>query len=139
MKSKLPQSLDGQSQFNGLVAAHPFVIVLFTAKWCAPCQQFAPVFAELASQSPQALFAVADIDTATDLAANFQVTQVPALMVIRDRVVIDRVIGAMHAHALRQHVQMWQALEMTAINRHFAQKAPLHARPLSAASTSPRE
>jgi thioredoxin 1 len=116
-------TIESQSQFNQHVTTHDFLVVLFTAKWCDPCQPFAPVFAGVAAQHPQALFAIADIDVATDLAGNFQVKQVPALMAIRDRVVIDMVTGAMHAHELNHHVDMWQGLDMATINAHFEQRA----------------
>jgi len=119
----LPVSIENQQQFNQQVASHPFVILLFTATWCEPCQVFYPVFAAMAEQHPDRLFASVDIDIAADLAANFQVKQVPALMVVRDRVVIDMVTGAMHAHELQHHLQMWQALDMTAIHAHFEQSS----------------
>lgn len=119
----LPVSIENQQQFNQQVASHPFVILLFTATWCEPCQVFYPVFASMAEQHPDLLFATVDIDIAADLAANFQVKQVPALMVVRDRVVIDMVTGAMHAHELQHHLQMWQALDMTAIHAHFEQSS----------------
>lgn len=121
MNSKKLLTLDSQTAFNQQVAAHDFIVLLFTAKWCAPCQTFATVFAEVAAQTSHIQFATVDIDVATDLAANFQVGQVPALMVIRERVVIDLVTGAMLAHELQHHLQMWQALEMAAINAHFAE------------------
>lgn len=117
------QTLASQAQFNQLVTAHPYAVVLFTADWCEPCQSFAPVLAAVAAQHPQVAFAVADVDVATDLVANFQITQVPALMVVRDRVIIDMVRGAMQAHELTHHLQMWQALDMHAINEHFSQQA----------------
>jgi thioredoxin 1 len=116
-------SIDSQTQFNQCVSEHDFLLILFTASWCAPCQPFAQVFAEVAAQHPQLVFATVDIDTATDLARNFQVTQVPALMVVRERIVIDMVSGAMHAHELTHHVQMWQAFDMTAFSAHFEHKA----------------
>lgn len=119
----IPVTIESQSQFNQWVTAHDFLIVLFSAKWCEPCQPFAPIFAEVAAQYPQILFCVSDVDVATDLAANFQVRQVPALMVIRERVVVDMVTGAMKAHELDHHVQMWQALDMTEIERHFEHKS----------------
>ncbi|MGP1717507.1 MAG: thioredoxin family protein [Methylophilus sp.] len=118
-----PVTIDSQLQFNQRVTAHDFLVISFSAKWCEPCQPFAAVFAEVAAQHPQVLFATVDIDVAKDLATNFRVTQVPALMVVRDRVVIDMVSGAMHAHELTHHVQMWQAFDMTAFSAHFDQKS----------------
>lgn len=118
---KLPGTIESQQQFNQQVASNPFVILLFTATWCEPCQVFYPVFTAMAEQHPDILIASVDIDVAVDLAANFQVKQVPALMVVRDRVVIDMVTGAMQAHELQHHVEMWQSLDMTAIQAHFEQ------------------
>lgn len=117
-----PVTIDSQVQFNQRVTDHAFLVILFSASWCEPCQPFARVFAEVAAQHPQAVFATVDIDVATDLARNFQVAQVPALMVVRDRIVIDMVNGAMHAHELAHHVDMWQAFDMTAFSAHFEQK-----------------
>lgn len=116
-------TIDSQAQFNQRVTEHEFLMVLFTAAWCDPCQPFSAVFAEVAASYPDAKFAVADIEMAGDLAANFQVTQVPAIMAVRERIVIDMVSGAMHAHELDHHVQMWQALDMAAFTAHFDQKA----------------
>lgn len=115
----LPVAIESQHQFNHQVATENFVVLLFTATWCEPCQVFYPVFATAVEQHPDIRFATVDIDIATDLTANFQVKQVPALMVVRDRVVIDMVTGAMHADELQHHIQMWQAMDMTAINAHF--------------------
>jgi thioredoxin 1 len=116
-------SIDSQAQFNQCVTEHDFLLILFSASWCAPCQPFAQVYVEVAAQHPELMFATVDIDVATDLARNFQVTQVPALMVVRERIVIDMVSGAMHAHELTHHVQMWQAFDMTAFSAHFEHKA----------------
>lgn len=113
-------TLNNQQQFNQHVASHDFTVILFTAKWCEPCQVFYSVFAEVASQNPLISFVISDVDQANDMAANFQVTQVPALMVVRERVVIDMVTGAMQAHEFQHHLQMWQDFEMQAICNHFS-------------------
>jgi thioredoxin 1 len=118
----IPITIENQAQFNQWVTTRDFMVVMFTAKWCDPCQSFAPVFAEVAAKHAHILFAVADVDVAADFAANFRVTQVPALMAIRERVVVDMVTGAMHAHELNHHIQMWQAMDMTVIATHFEQK-----------------
>jgi thioredoxin 1 len=100
----IPVTIENQAQFNQWVTTRDFMVVMFTAKWCDPCQSFTPVFAEVAAKHAHILFAVADVDVAADFAANFRVTQVPALMTIRERVVVDMVTGAMHAHELNHHI-----------------------------------
>jgi len=52
MNTKNICALNSQAAFNQQVANHDFMVVLFTASWCDPCQVFAPVFAEVAAQTP---------------------------------------------------------------------------------------
>lgn len=115
-------ALQDQAHFSQLVQAHSQVVILFTASWCAPCQTFLPVLSSVAEQAAPWVFAVADVDVATTLATHFQVTQVPALMVVRERVIIDMVRGAMHAHELTHHLQMWSAIDLSAIQQHFERR-----------------
>lgn len=121
--SPVLMTLQTQAAFNQLVSRHDYVVIYLTAAWCEPCQRFSPVLTEVAAHYPAIHFAQADIEVATDLAANFQVRQVPALMVVRDQVVVDMVVGEMKAHELNHHLQMWSALPMQAVNAHFDTKA----------------
>jgi thioredoxin len=59
------------------------VIIDFNATWCGPCQKFAPVFHKLAEEyASKATFASADVDKCTDLAAQYNVSSIPAVIII---------------------------------------------------------
>lgn len=114
-----PVVVQSQAAFNLLVSQHAFVIVYLGADWCEPCQRMQPVITQVAGQYPSVQFAIADIDKASDLASHFQLKQVPALLVVRDQVVIDMVCGEMKAHELQHHIAMWAALDMQPLIQHF--------------------
>jgi thioredoxin 1 len=116
------QLLLSSDNFKATIEAHPFVIVDFWAEWCAPCMDFMPVFDQVAAEHPHIIFAKVHVDTSADVATYFNVKKIPAILVIRDRVVIDAVEGMMKVHELNHHIQMWSVFDMTQINAHFDAK-----------------
>ena len=78
------------------VADAPGVVLLdFTARWCPPCRQLAPVLARLADEyaGRVAIYEV-DSEAAPQLAQRFDVRATPTLVVLRGGQVVGRVIGA---------------------------------------------
>jgi thioredoxin 1 len=70
------------------------VVVDFYAPWCGPCQMLAPVLEQLAGEFAGRLkFAKANVDQTPDLAASFEVSGVPALMLFRGGEAVDQVVG----------------------------------------------
>lgn len=111
-----------RGNFKETVETNPFVIVDFWAEWCAPCMAFLPTYDVVASEYPHIIFAKVHADTSADVASYFNVKRIPALLVIRDQVVIDAVEGQMQAYELKHHIQTWEAFDMTQINAHFDAK-----------------
>ena len=70
------------------------VVVDFYAPWCGPCKMLAPVLEQLAGEFAGRLkFAKANVDQTPDLAASFEVSGVPTLMLFRGGEAVDEVTG----------------------------------------------
>jgi thioredoxin 1 len=76
-----------------LHAAVP-VVVDFYAPWCGPCQMLAPLLEQLAGEFDGRLkFGRANVEETPDLAASFEVSGVPTLMLFRGGEAVDQVVG----------------------------------------------
>ncbi len=80
------------------------VLVFATADWCGPCQTFKrgalkdkSVIA-FATENTEPVYL--DVDVDGELAQQFGVQGIPAMMIVRDGQVVDRVVGVKTAPAL---------------------------------------
>ncbi len=70
------------------------VLVDFTATWCGPCRQIAPLVDELADEyEGRAKVAKLDIDESPDTARRFQIRGVPTLLIFKGGEVVDQQVG----------------------------------------------
>lgn len=60
------------------------VLVDFWAEWCGPCRMMAPVLDQLAERHPDVRVVKVNVDEQPELAARFQVTGIPTLVLFRD-------------------------------------------------------
>lgn len=75
-------------------AGNKLIVLDFTASWCAPCQRIAPIFEELAGQTPEAVFLKCDVDELGELAAELGVTSMPTFLLFRSNQVVGMLRGA---------------------------------------------
>ncbi|MBR7837249.1 thioredoxin family protein [Actinospica durhamensis] len=92
-------------------------VVDFWAEWCGPCKQFAPVFERVSEKNPDILFGKVDTQSHPDLAATFNVSAIPTLLVIRDRVVLYAQAGALPEPAFEDLIQQARDLDMEQVRR----------------------
>jgi thioredoxin 1 len=84
------------STFNEVVAsASEPVLVDFWAEWCTPCKMIAPILQEIADeQSGKLKIVKLNVDDAPDVAMKYQVMSIPTLIVFKDGVEVNRLVGA---------------------------------------------
>jgi len=72
------------------------VVVDFWATWCGPCQQFAPVFTQVATEmATRALFLKLDTEANQQTAASFKIRSIPTLMLFHHGREVARLSGAL--------------------------------------------
>ena len=71
------------------------VIVDFWAEWCQPCRQIAPIIKTLAEDYEGRLKVVkVNVDDSQQVAGNFGIRSIPAVLSFRDGQVVDQLVGA---------------------------------------------
>ena len=67
----------------------------YTATWCQPCKQLAPIFAELQNEITEASFQTIDVDQNRDAAIEANVSSVPTVVFEKDGQQVYRFSGVM--------------------------------------------
>ena len=81
------------------------VLVDFNAAWCGPCRMLAPIIEEIAKEfEGRAIVAKLDIDSEQKVAAEYQVTSVPTIVLFKDGKEVNRLIGLRDAEAIKEFI-----------------------------------
>lgn len=77
------------------VLADPGVTLIdFTAAWCGPCKQLAPILAELGRDyAGRARIVAVDVDLQPQVAQGFRVTSMPTMVFVRAGREVGRIVG----------------------------------------------
>ncbi|MGV2921126.1 thioredoxin [Streptomyces alfalfae] len=71
------------------------VLVEFTADWCGPCRQLAPVLSELAREEADRIKVLQlDVDRSPEAAIAYRVLSAPTMIVFRKGEPVKQMVGA---------------------------------------------
>ena len=65
----------------------------FTATWCGPCRQLAPLFTTLEGEYSNVSFETIDVDTSPEETQKYMVTSVPTVIIEKDNQLVERYVG----------------------------------------------
>ena len=70
------------------------VLIDFWAAWCGPCRRVSPVIEEIAEERPDVKVCKVNVDEQQELAAEFQIMSIPALVVMEHGKIVNQSVGA---------------------------------------------
>ena len=70
------------------------VLLDFWAPWCGPCQMVVPIIDEIAGERDDVVVGKVNVDEERELARQFRVMSIPALVVLKDGKVVKQSVGA---------------------------------------------
>jgi thioredoxin len=109
-----------EDNFNQTIEASPFIIIDFWADWCAPCKQFAPVFEAAAAKHGNIVFAKIDTDAERGLTNAFNISSIPTLIIIREKIMVVRETGSLPSAELEKLIEHARILDLEDIRTEIA-------------------
>jgi thioredoxin 1 len=89
------QQLSDEASYDAAINGELPVLVDFTATWCGPCKQLAPVLDEMSVELKDRLTIVkVDIDESKDIAGRYTIQGVPTMMLFERGELLATMIGA---------------------------------------------
>ncbi len=92
--------------FSSEISKYPVLVVDFWAAWCGPCRMVAPIIEQLAKQySGRVTFDKLNVDENPLTSSEFQVESIPTLLIFRDGLPVDGIIGAAAKHQIESKLK----------------------------------
>lgn len=84
------------------------VLVDFYADWCGPCKMVGPILDELSEEMEgKAKIIKVNVDKSMDIAQKYVITNIPALLILKDGVEVERKIGFTPKTTLKEAIEKY--------------------------------
>lgn len=93
------------------------------APWCGPCRAFGPVYERVAEANPDITFGKINTEEEPELAAEFKISSIPTLMVIRDHTMLYSKPGMLPEKALASLIEEARKVDMAKLAKHEQESA----------------
>lgn len=101
MAEKLPPSF-----FDLINQSEKPVLVDFWAQWCGPCRMVSPAISRIASELKERLLTVkVNVDLKQHVAARYEITSIPTIMLFHKGVALMRLTGAYPYETLKREIE----------------------------------
>ena len=88
--------LDGEEFVKTIKTSDKPVLVDFWAPWCGPCRMLAPILEEVEQDlGSKITVAKVNVDENQELAQQFQIMSIPAMMIFKGGKAVDSMVGLM--------------------------------------------
>ena len=109
-----------KENFDQTIEENAIVVIDYWAQWCGPCKTFAPIFASVAEQHNDVVFAKVNTEEQPELAQDFNIRSIPTIMVLRESIAVFSQSGSMPAAALSDLVDQAKSLNMEEVRKNIA-------------------
>ena len=95
-----------ESEFSKIIndKKKNLAIVDFFAEWCMPCVVMGPVFQRLSEKYPQVKFAKINVDDASKVSGEYEISSIPCIVFFKDGEEVDRIVGGVSEDLLNEKI-----------------------------------
>jgi thioredoxin 1 len=94
-----------ETHFQEFIKTNQFAVVDFWAEWCGPCRRITPIMEELSMEfAGKVRFGKVNTDDNRNLAMQFNISAIPAVMLFSNGQLVERIIGAYPKEAFREKI-----------------------------------
>ena len=87
-----------------VVESDKTVLLDFWADWCPPCMMQSPIIDKLAEERTDVKFGKINVDEEPELAAAFSVASIPTLIIIKNGITAEVLVGLHTAEQISAHL-----------------------------------